>query len=111
MTRHEAAQKRARLSVGAARRYVERQRPRTPKLQEAEETGVLAAAGMNAASRRTAHMARAEGRALMVDVPPVSAAAIAAAATAAAGAPTADAPDTPAAPEGRTGSGRGRAAE
>jgi hypothetical protein len=56
---------RHRLSKIAARRYVEREQPREARLREVEDKGVLAAAGTQAAVRRTAHMSLAEGRGLL----------------------------------------------
>jgi endonuclease G len=56
---------RDRLSDLAARRYRDRSSKREEKLRVVEEKGVLAAAGAEAAVRRTAHMTRSEGRALL----------------------------------------------
>jgi len=56
---------RDRLSDLAARRYRDRAPKRDEKLRAVEERGVLGAADPAAVVRRTAHMTRSEGRALL----------------------------------------------
>ena len=65
MNIQQLSDQRDRLSKMAARRYVDRERPRESRLREVEDKGVLAAAGTQAAVRRTAHMSLSEGRGLL----------------------------------------------